>query len=67
MSYYVNWYLDVVDLFKVSVYGAVRGVHDEEREGQVEQDECQCVADVASEHQTSALDTTVTRFTLHLS
>lgn len=45
-------YLEIVYLFKVSVDGTVGGVHDEEREGQVEHDEGQRVADVASEHHT---------------
>lgn len=39
-----------MDLFEVGVDGGVGGVHDEEREGQVQQEERQRVGDVASEH-----------------
>lgn len=50
MSKYLKRYLEVVDLFEISVDGGVGGVHDEERESQVEQDEGQRVGDVASEY-----------------
>lgn len=43
-------YLEVVDLSEISVDGGVGGVHDEERECQVEHGEGQRVGDVISEY-----------------
>lgn len=45
-------YLEVVDLFEISVDGGVGGVHDEERECQVQHDEGHRVGDVTSEYHT---------------